>query len=196
MRVVKSFVREDYETKEVRRRGVGRCANDFTTGRADPAPTNAPLMQFCVYMSCMLFVLYFAAELIMQSRRAPMRDVGQLCLSMMTYSFQILTEPHDALDDASSWSSWPEESAERIAEVLDASRAASREPEHPVREVRRRLRRLFARRELQILRQEREAQCPGGHRPAHRLGRDDRHHRRRRARPSPRSSSSSHGSTT
>ena len=125
MRVVKSFVREDYEKKKFDAAASDICA-DFTQAERIMS-LNGPLMQSCMFM-VMLFVLYFGSYLIISSMGVK-ADVGQLS-SMLTYSFQILT----SLMMVAMVLVMAEESAERIAEVL-AEQSSIREPENPVREV-------------------------------------------------------------
>ena len=79
MRVVKSFVREDYETKKFSA-ASDDVRKDFLKAEKILA-TNTPLMQFCVYMSRIL-ICYFAAKLIVQSGGTYL-NVGSLT-SMIT----------------------------------------------------------------------------------------------------------------
>ena len=85
MRVVKSFVREDYETEKFTA-ASDDVRKDFLKAEKILA-TNTPLMQFCVYMSRIL-ICYFAAKLIVQSGGTYL-NVGSLT-SMMTYTISIL----------------------------------------------------------------------------------------------------------
>lgn len=55
MRVVKSFVREDYEQKKFEAAAEDVCA-DFTRAERILA-LNGPLMQFCMYLVMVLFYL-------------------------------------------------------------------------------------------------------------------------------------------
>ena len=128
MRVVKSFVREDYEKKKFDAAASDICA-DFTQAERIMS-LNGPLMQSCMFM-VMLFVLYFGSYLIISSMGVK-ADVGQLS-SMLTYSFQILTSLM-MVAMVLVMLVMAEESAERIAEVL-AEQSSIREPENPVREV-------------------------------------------------------------
>ncbi|MCQ2420131.1 MAG: ABC transporter ATP-binding protein/permease [Clostridia bacterium] len=85
MRVVKSFVREDYEIEKF------TAASDDVRGDFLKAEKilalNAPLMQFCVYLSNIL-ISFFAAKLIVTTGGTYLQ-VGTLA-SMITYSMQIL----------------------------------------------------------------------------------------------------------
>lgn len=85
IRVVKSFVREDYETikfKDV----SGSIFNDFT--KAEKLLSfNSPLMQLSLY-GCMLGISWFGARIIITSGSTVM-TTGQL-MSIITYTMQIL----------------------------------------------------------------------------------------------------------
>ena len=85
MRVVKSFVREDYETQKFSAASDSVRA-DFLKAEKILA-LNSPVMQFCVYTS-MILISYFAAKLIVTSGGTYL-GVGSLT-SMITYSMQIL----------------------------------------------------------------------------------------------------------
>jgi len=85
MRVVKSYVREEYEKKRFYEAAIDVC-KDFT--KADRILAfNNPLMQFCLY-TVMVFVLSFGSYTIITSRGLDL-DVGQFS-AMLTYSFMIL----------------------------------------------------------------------------------------------------------
>ncbi len=86
MRVVKSFVREEYEKNKFEHAAEDVCA-DFTKAEKILA-VNSPLMQFCLY-TVMIFVLYFGSYTIITSRGMSL-DVGQFS-ALLTYSFQILS---------------------------------------------------------------------------------------------------------
>lgn len=85
MRVVKSFVREDYEKQRFSAASDSVRA-DFRTAEKILALNN-PLMQLCVYAS-MILISFFAARIIVGSN-ATVLGVGSLT-SMITYSMQIL----------------------------------------------------------------------------------------------------------
>lgn len=85
MRVVKSFVREDYEKQKFSAAADDVC-NDFTRAEKILA-FNSPLMTLSMYF-CMLIIPYFAARLIIMSGGGSMQ-IGNLS-SMITYSVQIL----------------------------------------------------------------------------------------------------------
>lgn len=86
MRVVKSFVREDYETEKFTTAAEDVC-RDFTRAEKILAINN-PLMQFSLY-AVMVFVLSFGSYTIISSRGMSL-DVGQFS-ALLTYSFQILS---------------------------------------------------------------------------------------------------------
>ena len=86
MRVVKSYVREDFEKQK-----FGHAAEDVKTDftRAERIlALNMPLMQFCMYL-VMVFVLSFGSYLVISTQGLEL-DVGQMS-AMLTYSFQILS---------------------------------------------------------------------------------------------------------
>ncbi len=115
IRVVKSFVREDYEKKKFSAAAEDVCA-DFTKAEKILSFTN-PLMQFCLY-AVMIFVLSFGSYTIITSRGADL-DVGQFS-ALLTYSFQILSSLM-MLSMIFVMITMASESAHRIAEVLQES---------------------------------------------------------------------------
>ena len=85
MRVVKAYVREDFETRKFAAASEDVC-NDFTRAEKILA-LNTPLMQFSMY-TVMLVVIFFGAQYIINT--AGLRfDVGQFA-ALMTYGIQIL----------------------------------------------------------------------------------------------------------
>ncbi len=112
MRVVKSYVREDYEKKK-----FGAAAEDvradFTKAERILAINN-PLMQFCMY-AVMVFVLSFGSYMVITTKGLAF-DVGQMS-SMLTYSFQILSSLM-MLSMVFVMITMASESAQRIVEVL------------------------------------------------------------------------------
>ena len=112
MRVVKSFVREDYEKKKFDAAASDVCA-DFTKAEKIVA-FNGPLMQICIY-SVMLFTLYFGARTIISSSGLAF-NVGKLS-ALLTYGFQILFSLM-MLSMIFVMLTMAAESAGRIAEVL------------------------------------------------------------------------------
>lgn len=128
MRVVKSFVREDYETKKFGRAADDVCA-DFTKAERILALNN-PLMQFCLY-AVMVFVLSFGAYLIITTKGSAL-DVGQFS-ALLTYSFMILSSLL-MISLVFVMITMAVESAKRIVEVLQEQSTLSN-PENPVYEV-------------------------------------------------------------
>lgn len=128
MRVVKAFVREDYEKKKFSVAAEDVCA-DFTRAERILAFNN-PLMQFCMY-SVMVFVMAFGSYTVITSRGMDI-DVGQMS-SMLTYSFQILSSLM-MLSMVFVMITMAGESAERIVEVL-TEESSLQNPENPVMTV-------------------------------------------------------------
>lgn len=129
MRVVKSYVREDYETKKFYN-AAEDVKTDFTRAERILALNN-PLMQFCIYV-VMVFVLSFGSYLVITTQGLAL-DIGQMS-SLLTYSFQILMSLM-MLSMVFVMITMATESAERIVEVL-SEESALKNPEHPVKEVR------------------------------------------------------------
>ena len=124
MRVVKSYVREDYEKKKFAAAAEDVC-KDFTRAERIMA-LNSPMMQFCVYAG-MVFVLSFGSYAVITSRGLEVA-VGQMS-AIVTYSFQILMSLM-MLSMVFVMITMSMESAERIVEVL-TKRAASTAPRTP-----------------------------------------------------------------
>ena len=128
MRVVKSYVREDYEKEKFGAAASEVCA-DFTKAERILAFNN-PLMQFCLY-AVMVFVLFFGSYTIITTRGLAL-DVGQFS-ALLTYSFQI----HSSLMMLSMvfvMITMANESAQRIVEVLREESSLTNPPD-PVFEV-------------------------------------------------------------
>lgn len=128
IRVVKSFVREDFEMKKFNEAAEDVCA-DFTKAEKILALNN-PMMQFCLYV-VMIFVLTFGSYLVVNFGGAIIQ-VGQLS-SLLTYSFQILMSLM-MLSMIFVMVTISIESCERIAAVLEEKRTISN-PENPIYEV-------------------------------------------------------------
>ena len=128
MRVVKSFVREDYESKKFFATSDD-VRKDFTKTESILGFNN-PLMQFCVYCSLIL-ISYFAAKLIVTSGGTYL-NVGSLT-SMITYSMQILMSLM-MLSMVFVMITMASASAKRIFEVLDETSTLC-DPAQPVMEV-------------------------------------------------------------
>ena len=128
MRVVKSYVREDYEKKKFSGAAENVC-RDFTKAERIMA-INSPMMQFCVY-AAMVFVLSFGSYAVITSQGTEVA-VGQMS-AILTYSFQILMSLM-MLSMVFVMITMSIESAERIVEVLgEESNLMS--PEDAVTEV-------------------------------------------------------------
>lgn len=85
IRVVKSFVREDYETDKFQK--VSKSIYDDFSAAEKLLAFNAPLMQFCAY-GCMILISWFGARIIVSSGETAL-STGEL-MSLLTYSMQIL----------------------------------------------------------------------------------------------------------
>ena len=128
MRVVKSYVREEYEKNKFAAAAEDVC-RDFTKAERIMA-INSPLMQFCVYAG-MAFVLSFGSYAVITSQGTEVA-VGQMS-SILTYSFQILMSLM-MLSMVFVMITMSLESAERIVEVLsEESNLTS--PEDAVSEI-------------------------------------------------------------
>ncbi len=128
IRVVKSFVREDYEQQKFNAAAEDVC-RDFTVAERIVA-INGPLMQFCLY-AVMVFTLTFGSYTIITSRGLDF-DVGQLS-AMLTYSFMMLNSLM-MLSMIFVMITMADESAKRVCEVL-SEEATLTNPENPVFEV-------------------------------------------------------------
>ncbi len=113
VRVVKSFVREDYEINKFNN-ASGEIKKIFTHAERILAFNN-PLMQISMY-GMMLFVLSFGSYRIISSNGV-LLDIGQFS-TLLTYSFQILTSLM-MLSMIFVMLTFSAESAERICQVLD-----------------------------------------------------------------------------
>ena len=128
MRVVKSYVREDYEKKKFGAAAEDVC-KDFTRAERIMA-INSPMMQFCVYAG-MVFVLSFGSYAVISSQGLEV-NVGQMS-AIITYSFQILMSLM-MLSMVFVMITMSMESAERIVEVLQEQSTLT-SPENAVKEV-------------------------------------------------------------
>lgn len=128
IRVVKSFVREDFENKKFYN-AAEDVRGDFT--RAEKLLAwNMPAMQFCLYL-VMIFTLSVGSYLIITTNGLTL-NVGQLS-SLLTYSFQILISLM-MLSMIFVMVTMSAESAERICEVLN-EKSTLHNPEHPIYDV-------------------------------------------------------------
>ncbi len=133
IRVVKNYVREDYEIRKFKSVSED-IFNDFSKAEKIVA-WNGPLMNFCVY-GCMLLVSWFGARLIVQSGNGALNPlgmtVGQLN-SMFTYVNMILGSLM-MLSFMIIMFTISRASIDRIIEVLDEENTMT-DPENPVREM-------------------------------------------------------------
>ena len=128
MRVVKSFVREDYEKKKFAKASDEVC-QDFTRAEKILA-LNSPLMQFC-FNILMLSVCFFGSQLIITSSGADLDIAGYSTL--LTYGAQILMSLM-MLSMIIVMITMSLESANRIVEVLDEE-SRIKNPENPINEI-------------------------------------------------------------
>lgn len=85
MRVVKSYVREDYE-KDKFNKASDNVKNDFTKAEKLIA-LNGPLMNFCIYTG--LILIYIVGSMLIINSKEQILKLAEL-QSFMTYSFQML----------------------------------------------------------------------------------------------------------
>ena len=122
IRVVKSYVREDFEREKFDRAADDVC-RDFTKAERILA-FNGPVMQFCLY-AVMVFVLTVGSKLIVTTTGAAL-DVGQLS-AILTYGFMILNSLM-MVSMIFVMITLSAESCVRIAEVLDEKSTLSNHP--------------------------------------------------------------------
>ncbi len=113
IRVVKSYVREDFERDKFSN-ASGNIKAIFTKAERILA-FNGPLMQFCIY-SVMLFVLSFGAKLIVSTNGGSL-DIGEFS-TLLTYSFQILVSLM-MVSMIFVMITFSEESCQRVCEALN-----------------------------------------------------------------------------
>lgn len=113
IRVVKSFVRENFEVKKFSRVSK-RIYETFTTAEGIVA-YNMPLMQFAVY-SCLLFLCWFGAKIIVLTQGTTM-TTGELS-SLIAYAMNILNCLL-MLSQVLVMINMARASSERIIEILD-----------------------------------------------------------------------------
>lgn len=128
MRVVKSFVREEYE-KEKFGAAAENVRADFTRAERILAINN-PLMQFCMY-AIMVFVLTFGSYTVISSQGLEL-NVGQMS-SLLTYGFQILMSLM-MVSMVFVMITMAGESARRIVEILQEESTLA-DPADPIYEV-------------------------------------------------------------
>lgn len=125
IRVVKSFVREDFEEKKFK--NVSEDIYDDFVKAEKLLAFNAPLMQFAAY-GCMLFISWFGAKLIVASTMT----TGELT-SLIAYTMQILMNLM-MLSMVFIMITMARASSERIVEILD-EKSDLTNPENPVYEI-------------------------------------------------------------
>ena len=125
MRVVKSFVREDFEEEKFKKASKNIYDNSIKAEKL--LMLNMPLMQFAMY-TCMLLISWIGAKLILSSSMT----TGEL-MSMFTYASQILMSLM-MLSMVFVMITMSKASAERIAEILDEKSTLTNN-DNPVFEV-------------------------------------------------------------
>lgn len=125
IRVVKSFVREDFENEKFRKTSE-EIYKDFSKAEKTVA-FNMPVMQICIY-ACILLISWFAARLIVFGEMT----TGELT-SMMTYIMQILMSLM-FISMIMVMITLSKASGDRIAEVLNEESDIVN-PENPVEEI-------------------------------------------------------------
>ncbi|RHP48631.1 ABC transporter ATP-binding protein [Clostridium sp. AF32-12BH] len=128
IRVVKSFVRESYETEKFNQ-AAEEVRKDFTFVEKILAFNN-PTMMFCMYLS-MFLVYYIGAQMIVNSGSTEL-TTGQLS-SLISYGVQILASVM-MLSMVFIMTTMASECAERIAEVLNHESSLT-SPENGATEV-------------------------------------------------------------
>ena len=128
MRVVKGFVREDYEKKKFGE-AAENIRKDFTKAERIVAFNN-PLMQVCLYFN-MVFIMLFGSYLIVTTQGSAL-NVGELS-AMITYGVQVLMSLM-MLSMIYVMLTMSAEAARRIDEVL-SEESTLKNPESPIFEV-------------------------------------------------------------
>ena len=128
IRVVKSFVREEYEKRKFDN-AAEEVRRDFTHAERILA-MNMPIMNFCVY--CVFVFVIGVGSYAIISTRGELIDVGQFS-SLISYGFMILMSLM-MISMVFAQIVIAEEGANRICEVLNATTTID-EPENPVMEL-------------------------------------------------------------
>lgn len=128
MRVVKSFVREEYEQEKFEITAEDVCT-DFTKAERILVLNN-PVMQFCLYI-VMMFILPFGSYIIITTRGLDL-DVGQLS-ALLSYGFMMLSSLM-MVSMIFVMITMAIESGRRITELL-MEKSTLTNPENPVYEV-------------------------------------------------------------
>lgn len=125
IRVVKSYVREEYEIKKME--GVSdHIFQDFNKAEKLVA-TNMPMMQACIYI-CMLLISWMGAKLIVNAQMT----TGQLT-SLISYTWQIMMSMM-MLSMVLVMITMARASAERIVELLN-EKSDIQNPAQPIKHV-------------------------------------------------------------
>ncbi len=127
MRVVKAYVREDYETEKMAKVST-ELQKDFTKAERILA-FNEPLMQFCLNIS-LIMIAFFGSSIILKGS-STLTVIG--LTSMLTYSLQILMSLQ-MLSMIFVMLTLSVESARRITEVID-EKSDLTNPENPIYQV-------------------------------------------------------------
>ncbi|MCD8023800.1 MAG: ABC transporter ATP-binding protein/permease, partial [Lachnospiraceae bacterium] len=125
IRVVKAYVREDYETKKLNK--ASENIYKLFVKAEHNVIINSPLMQFTVY-SCIILISWIGAKMIV----ADSLTTGEL-MSLLTYCMNILSSLM-MLSMVFVMISMSVASAQRICEVLNEE-SDLQNPEHPVMDV-------------------------------------------------------------
>lgn len=125
IRVVKSFVREDYEIKKFT--GVSEDIYRYFTRAERILAFNMPMMQFAIYL-CLICISWFGARMIVGGNLT----TGQL-MSLISYAIHCLISLM-FLSHVFIMAIISRASAERIAEVL-GEESTLQDPENPATEV-------------------------------------------------------------
>lgn len=125
MRVVKSFVREDFEEEKFDRAATDVCS-DFTKAECLLALNN-PMMQFCLYV-VMVFILSFGSYVIVDSSGSALNV--EAFTALLTYGFMMLSSLM-MLSMIFVMITMALESGQRIVEILKEESTLTN-PEHPV----------------------------------------------------------------
>ncbi len=126
IRVVKAYVREDYEKEKFH--GATKNLKDLSVHAERLVVMNQPVMQFTVY-TCIMLVSWFGAKLIVVDKTM---TTGQL-MSLFTYTMQILMSLM-MISMIFVMTIMARSSAERIVEVLDEE-SSLQDPKHSLCQV-------------------------------------------------------------
>ncbi len=127
MRVVKAYVREDYETEKFKKVS-NELRGEFTKAERILA-INSPVMQFCL-QGALLAIAFFGSKIILWGNTG-LSTMG--LQSLLTYSMQILTSLM-MLSMIFVMLTMSAESGRRIVEVLD-EKSTLVNPENPVTDI-------------------------------------------------------------